>query len=214
MKRAARPDAPLAAQRTATLPRWVDGFLSEPMCNKILDELEITLWKPSTVVYRRSGGELRQGLSRSRRSETAHEQWFSPELKRVLRRIDSRLARLLGHDPVRHEAWQATRYRRGDTFQDHFDAGHWSDDPHGERERSVVIYLRAPARGGGTRFRELGLDVQARVGRLLTWGNLLPNGEPDPRMLHAGTPVTRGVKIVLVTWIRQNDTHIGRRRKS
>lgn len=196
----------LADEESATpLPRWVDGFLSESLCNEILDELEVTLWKPSTVSYRLDGGKSRHGLSRRRRSETAHEEWFSPELKLILRQIEKRIARLLGLRAYCHESWQALRYGRGDKFMEHFDVGHGDDGLHRERERSIVIYLNSPDRGGSTTFRELGLKVEARCGRLLTWKNLLPNGEIDLTMLHASAPVVRGIKTVLVTWVRPNN---------
>lgn len=208
MSRTILPDPEI----TGTLPHWIDGFLREETCSKLLDELAITVWKPSLVVHRRPRGELLHTMEHSRRSETAHERWFSAEPKRVLRRVERRLESLLGPEIGVYEQWQATRYRHGDTFEDHFDAGHWSGEPYGERARTVVIYLNDPSRGAGTRFRKLGLEVDAKRGRLLTWGNLLPNGERDPRMMHAGLPVRRGFKTILVTWIRQHKLDDGRTR--
>jgi hypothetical protein len=61
----------------------------------------------------------------------------------------------------------------------------------------------APTRaGGGTHFRALDLLVEARAGRLLTWKELVAGGTNDS-MTHAGTPVSEGEKITLVTWQRQ-----------
>lgn len=199
MKRAALPDPPTLESR----PRWTDGLLSKRTCSLILEELEITFWRPSSVVAKQQNGSLKDYYSASRVSETAHEEWFSPELRRELRRIETRIATMLDAVVARFEEWQAIRYRRGGRFDFHFDAGYWADEPAGEREKTVLIYLDTPGAGGGTRFRELNIQVDARAGRLLTWDNLLPSGERDPRMLHAGVPVTKGIKTVLVTWVRQ-----------
>jgi prolyl 4-hydroxylase len=184
-------------------PRWIDGFLSRRTCAHILEELEIVFWKPSTVLVRERDGYLRSGQSAHRLSETAHEEWFAPELKRALRKIEERLLGLLGCATLRYEPWQATRYRRGGKFDYHFDAGYWKKDPYGERERTVLIYLDTAEQGGGTSFKELDLKIAAQAGRLLTWNNLLPDGSRNPHMLHASIPLRRGTKTVLITWIRQ-----------
>jgi prolyl 4-hydroxylase len=41
------------------------------------------------------------------------------------------------------------------------------------------------------------------VGRLLVWNNLLPNGNCNHAMVHAGLPVTDGSKTILTTWERE-----------
>jgi prolyl 4-hydroxylase len=185
-------------------PRWMDGFLSGRTCAWILDELEIALWRPSTVVSRQEDGSLQDYHSATRLSETAREQWFSPALRRELRRIEKRIAAILDAEVSRFEQWQASLYRRGGRFDFHFDTGYWGHEPAGERAKTVLLFLDTPGAGGGTKFKELRIEVDARAGRLLTWDNLLPNGKREPRMLHAGVPVARGTKTVLVTWIRQN----------
>ena len=199
MKRAALAEPPLPEHRL----RWTDGFLSERACRRILEELEISFWKPSSVIARQWDGSLRSYGSTRRVSETAHEQWFSPELLRELRRIEKRVAVILDAEVARFEQWQATRYRRGGRFDSHLDTGYWADEPAGEREKTVVIYLDTPGAGGGTRFEALDIVVEAKAGRLLTWDNLLGDGEKNPRMLHAAVPVASGIKTVLVTWVRQ-----------
>src|SRR5260370_14246097 len=94
-------------------PRWMDGCLSGRTCAWIIDELEIALWRPSTVVSRQEDGSLQDYHSATRLSETAHEQWFSPALRRELRRIEKRIAAILDAEVSRFEQWQASLYRRG-----------------------------------------------------------------------------------------------------
>jgi prolyl 4-hydroxylase len=181
---------------------WQDGFLSPRDCALLLDELQFSFWRPSTVVTRYGESLLRQRTN-TRLSETTTETWFSATLLRAMRRIERRLCRLLGRPPENFEEWQATRYATGGRFDDHNDAGHWREDAAGEREMTVLLYLQTPEKGGGTRFRDLGEEIEARAGRLLVWTNLLEDGRVNPRMIHAGVPVRKGKKCVLVTWIRE-----------
>jgi prolyl 4-hydroxylase len=194
-------------------PLWIDDFLSQETCAVVLEELEISFWRPSLVVRRNPKGLLRLHRSRRRVSESSSQEWFSPELLRELRRIETRLARLLGRPRERYETWQATRYDIGGKFDLHYDCGCWQNEPEGEREATVLIYLDSPSRGGGTCFPELGLEVEARAGRLLVWKNLLADGECDPRMIHSSLPLRRGRKTTLVTWIRQREIRTGTRSK-
>jgi prolyl 4-hydroxylase len=187
----------------AATPTWVDGFLTPVACARALDELDFAFWRPSTVVNRARDGSVYSHVSLVRVSETTSESWFTPELRALLRRVERRLCTKLGVERNRFEEWQAVRYRRGGRFDYHLDAGFWSGEPAGEREWTVLLYLDTPPAGGATRFKELGLDVQAVAGRLLVWNNLLEPGIANPWMLHAGAPVRRGCKTILVTWIRE-----------
>src|ERR1700730_14926244 len=102
-KRAASADPPAFEGQ----PLWRDGFLSSRTCGWILDELEIALWRPSSVVARQQDGSLKDYQSASRLSETAHEEWFSPALRRELHRIERRIATILDAEVSRFEHWQA-----------------------------------------------------------------------------------------------------------
>ena len=113
------------------VPLWIDRFLSRDVCDRLLDELDVAFWKASTVVLRGPGGAMRTGYSGSRVSDTAHERWFSPALRRRLRGIERRLEPVIGSAAGRFEPWQATRYRRGQKFDYHYDAGYWTGDPCG-----------------------------------------------------------------------------------
>ncbi|HEV7993254.1 MAG TPA: 2OG-Fe(II) oxygenase [Gemmatimonadaceae bacterium] len=188
---------------------WIDGFLRPEQCAAMLDELDFALWRPSTVAERYDGAELSVVRRSMRVSESTAEEWFTPALRRMIRAIDARIARLVPRLAARRERWQATRYVRGGRFDYHFDCGHWADEPAGERERTVLLYLDTPRRGGSTHFRELDVDVEARAGRLVVWRNLTPARARDPDMLHAGAPLAAGRKTVLVTWVRQRTLRTG-----
>ena len=205
MPRSTLAPAPPPPGALDAAPYWVDGFLPPAVRAQMLEELRWAFWKPSTVVELTRAGELRSRTSAARVSESTDEAWFSDALKDQLRAVEGRLTEWFGIRPEQCERWQATRYPRGGTFDYHFDCGYWGHEPAGDREHTILIYLKQPAEGGSTRFRELDLDVEPRAGRLLVWKNLLPNGERNPAMLHSSVPIVRGTKTVLVTWARQRD---------
>ena len=184
---------------------WIEAFLTPEKCERILDELQFAFWAPSTVTHYQPW-RTRTERSPVRVSETTSEKWFTPELQRTMRSIDRRLESLVPRFQSRREEWQATRYPLGGKFDYHLDSGHWSHGSGGYREHTVLIYLNTPRRGGATHFKELDVSVRAKTGRLLVWRNMLSRDERDLDMLHAGTPLVAGRKIVLVTWVRQRKT--------
>jgi len=181
----------------------VDAFLSVKECHSIVAELEFSAWQPSLTYRQRSGGSYHNVLSPFRVSETAHQQWFSEELTVLVKIIEDRMQSLMAVNLGRLEPWQATRYSPGGRFDYHLDAGYWDAHHAGDRVSTFVLYLDTPSQGGSTHFRALDISVKAKAGRLLVWNNLFANGECDYRMIHCSTPVFKGTKTTLVTWLRQ-----------
>jgi prolyl 4-hydroxylase len=186
----------------------LDDFVSDAHCEAIREELDFAFWTPSTVVARtRDGHDVI--ASSHRISETTGEEWFSADLRRHIRRIETRLCRLLELKRSNLEPWQATRYRRGGKFDAHFDGGApFRNEPAGDREVTLLVYLSTPAAGGSTTFPELGLDVHARAGTVVAWTNLRADGTVDPNMIHAARPLRKGSKVTLTTWSRQRSVRI------
>jgi prolyl 4-hydroxylase len=182
---------------------WIDGFLGAEECARILEELQFVFWSASTVLVHYGDQSVKSVRSQRRLSESTLEEWFSPELMRIIRTIQKRIAPLIPGIYRRRERWQATRYMKGGRFDYHYDCGKWGDDPAGERVHTVLIYLDTPRRGGSTQFPGFDLDIKARAGRLLAWKNLTAEGLCDRGMLHASAPLKEGRKTTLVTWVRQ-----------
>ncbi len=106
----------------------------------------------------------------------------------------------------RFEPWQAARYRRGERFDDHHDAGLFAHSASGERTHTVVLYLTDHQRGGSIFFPDLKESFRPQAGRILVWRNLLDDGTVDSRMRHAALPAVR-TKTILTTWVRQRSFH-------
>lgn len=181
----------------------LDDFVAATTCRKILQELEFSHWGDSAVV-KYNGDELSPAyFSDTRSSQTSGQVWFSDELNGYLAGIEEKLAALLRTKTNRFEEWQATRYGKDDKFDYHVDCGNWHNTAAGERKRTFLLYLEAPAKGGETHFRALNRTILPRRGRMVVWNNLLPNGNCNFGMIHAGLPVVKGRKTILVSWERQ-----------
>ncbi len=201
----ARKKAVSKYQRTPVTPEifYIDGFLSGDECREILQELDFAFWRPSLTYTKQPDGKYLDLLCPLRVSRTAHIYWFTSELRALMDKVDRRLQQEFGVDPVCLEDWQATDYAPGGKFDYHLDAGYWADHYAGDRILTFLLYLNTPLKGGATSFRALDQTVQPKEGRLLVWRNLFPDGSPDARMIHSGTPLIKGRKTTLVSWQRQ-----------
>ena len=125
-------------------------------------------------------------------------------------RLAARLASYADATLERAEPLAILRYRPGEQYRPHRDAlgaSALAGDPlrsAGDRSTTILGYLNAPAEGGETDFPKLGIRIPAQTGRILVFGNL-EGGDPAPLSLHAGLPVTRGVKWLASLWIRQEN---------
>lgn len=182
---------------------WDDTFISAATAERMRRELKYALWRGSRVVKPDGEGGHLIAESTKRVSESAAQQWFTAELQSDIVAIEGALCTAFGLDAARLESWQAVRYRTGGKFELHHDGGSFAAEPAGERVLTILIYLQTPASGGETYFPELDLLVTAVAGKLVVWNNLLPDGRPNNRFLHAATPVHAGRKTILTTWSRE-----------
>ena len=112
------------------------------------------------------------------------------------------------------EELQVVRYLPGQEFKPHLDAFDESADGKrawemyggGQRDATILIYLDGPEEGGETVFPELGLRVPPTPRAALLWRNVRSDGAVDPRLLHGGEPVRRGVKYAVNLWFRRDPT--------
>lgn len=179
-----------------------DDFLSSDQCNEILFSIDTGLWEGSRVVSVVENQRHIDTYSNSRTSKTIFEYLFSSQLKQLITAAQHQITLKTNISAEKLEGWQITRYGFEEKFEYHIDGGFLKDDPAGEREKTILLYLMSPIKGGETHFRALNLYVRPIQGRLVIWDNLLPNGNSNYAMMHAGLPVKKGVKIILNTWSR------------
>jgi prolyl 4-hydroxylase len=122
--------------------------------------------------------------------------------------MEKRASDLLGLSVEQIEPLQLVRYRVGEFFGVHHDLGILYDDGsvelppknHWSKRRMVTIFVYLNASDGCTSFPALDLKVTPKCGRAVLFCNILQNGMPDPRTVHAGEPPQSGVKYGLNIW--------------
>lgn len=118
----------------------------------------------------------------------------------VVQAINRTIARASGTEAGWGEPLTILRYQPSQQYRPHHDAG--GRESGGKlRHWTALIWLNDDFEGGETHFPELKLKVRGGVGDLLLFRNVV-DGKRDERMLHAGLPVTSGVKWMASRWIR------------
>ncbi|MGL4768357.1 MAG: 2OG-Fe(II) oxygenase [Formosimonas sp.] len=130
----------------------------------------------------------------------------------LIARIEKRIAQLIHWPEANGEGLQILRYENAGEYRAHFDffdpalagsAKHLARG--GQRCGTLIMYLSDVIEGGGTRLPSIGLEIRPRKGSALFFANVTANNEVDRQTLHAGLPVTQGVKYIATKWLRDRE---------
>ena len=126
-----------------------------------------------------------------------------------------RLAALTQKGMRTHEELHVVHYRSGQEYQPHYDfcdpardKDDWTSEPGGNREITVIMYLKAPGPNGGgkTAFPMARHSVEPQQGDAVMFNNLNQNGYVDHLTMHGGCPPTSNEeKWIATKWIRQRE---------
>jgi prolyl 4-hydroxylase len=176
-----------------------ERFLSPAECVDLTALIRKTL-RPSTISTPPSGEED----AHFRTSSTCDLE----RSERIVKRLDARICGALGVDPSYGEPNQGQWYEVGQEFKPHtdffkpYELERFSTEAWGQRTWTFMIYLNKPEGGGATRFVDVDLTIEPRVGMAVLWNNLLPAGEGNNLTRHQGMPVTAGRKVIITKWFR------------
>lgn len=191
--------------------------LSSPSGERILDTPEVTLFRgfassaecsylvsaaepafQAATVGHVSGGAQQQN-QQIRTCDVAAFPWIAEDL--LIQALNRRIAAASGTEAECGEPLQVLRYRPGQQFKPHRDC----IEPGGnQRMLTMLVYLNEDYTGGETEFLKSGFKVRRSRGDAILFRNADSAGNPDPDSLHAGLPVTSGVKLLASRWIRQH----------
>jgi prolyl 4-hydroxylase len=116
-----------------------------------------------------------------------------------------RIAATIGVPPGALEEPQVLHYAVGQQFTRHYDYLDPSDpsiETAGQRLATFLVYLNDGYMDGETEFPTLNLRHKGHRGSALYFANLLGDGSPDTRSLHAGRAPRLGEKWVFSQWVR------------
>ena len=155
-------------------------------------------WLEKAMVTAESGGAQFGGVRDADSSAISH---LTEDL--IVQRINRCIAAATGTRTEWGEPLNVLRYKQGQQYRPHHDG-------RGSREGSTrimtaLIWLNEQFDGGETDFPELNIRVRGGLGDMLVFRNVHDDGSQDERLLHAGLPVSQGVKWMASRWIRATD---------
>ncbi|HVM38062.1 MAG TPA: 2OG-Fe(II) oxygenase [Sphingomicrobium sp.] len=174
--------------------RLARNFLSADECAFLMRAAEPAL-RPSMVI------DPHTRRPRPDPVRTSRGMNFGPDAENlVVHAINRRIAALTGTRVECGEPLHVLCYAQGQEFRPHVDAIAGAAN---QRQWTALVWLNAGYEGGETDFPQIGIDVSGSPGDCLFFRNVDDRGNPEPRMRHAGLPITRGVKWIASRWIRQ-----------
>ena len=179
------------------------NLLSDEECEAIIAAASPRMQR-SLTVDNQSGGEAVND------DRTSNGMFFQRGELDLISRIEARIARLLGWPTENGEGLQVLHYRPGAEYKPHYDyfAPNEPGTPTilkrgGQRVGTLVMYLNEPARGGGTTFPDVGLQIVPRRGNAVFFSYDRP--DPATKTLHGGAPVLEGEKWIATKWLRERE---------
>lgn len=177
------------------------GLLSHEECDELMALARTRLARSETVDNSTGGSEVNA-------SRTSEGMFFQRGEYPLCDRIERRIAALVNWPVENGEGLQVLRYGPGAEYRPHHDYF----DPQqpgaatilkrgGQRVGTVVMYLNTPAKGGGTTFPDVHLEVAPAKGNAVFFSYDRPH--PITRTLHGGAPVVEGEKWVATKWMRE-----------
>ena len=121
----------------------------------------------------------------------------------IVQRINRCIAAATGTRPEWGEPLNVLRYKQGQQFRPHHDGRGSGEGP--MRIMTALIWLNEQFDGGETEFPRLKIRVRGGIGDMLVFRNFRDDGSEDDRLIHAGLPVSQGVKWMASRWIRATD---------
>ena len=186
-------------------PRLVvfGGLLDDAECDALVAAAAPRMARSETVVNETGGNEVNP-------SRTSRGMFFGRGELPLCQRIEQRIGALLNWPVVNGEGLQVLHYQPGAEYKPHHD---YFDPAQpgmaavlargGQRVATLVIYLNTPARGGGTTFPDIGLEVAPVKGHGVFFS--YDRADPATRTLHGGAPVLAGEKWVATKWLRERE---------
>lgn len=176
--------------------RVVDNWATPKECGALIEYCE------GQALFRRSMVRRQEALELSFASanRTSASALIADRGAPLVATLLSRAAALAGVAGNCIEDPQCVRYHPGQRFDAHVDGAH--------RTYTLLVYLNEGFGAGETRFPDLDLAVEPRVGRALLFRNVDRSGAEIPWSRHIGTAPSRGIKYACNLWVRCNPAHV------
>ena len=178
-------------------------LLSDEECDALIDAARPRMARSLTVATRTGGQEVND-------DRTSNGMFFTRGESEVIARIEARIARLVNWPIENGEGIQVLQYGPGAEYKPHYDYFEPGEpgtpsivQRGGQRVGTLVMYLSEPAKGGGTTFPDIHMEVAPKRGNAVFFSYERPH--PSTRTLHGGAPVIEGEKWIATKWLRERE---------
>ncbi len=179
------------------------AFLPANFCARLMAQAARRL-KPAKVYNPERKSDVHSG---TRTNSIAQFNLVEHELLHFI--LQERMANACGVSRLNFEATSILHYKPGEQIMNHYDFVA-TDLPdydqeiatNGQRIITFLVYLNDSYDSGETAFPKLGISHKGKAGEGFFFTNALPDGSPDHRVLHAGTPAFNGEKWIVSQFIR------------
>jgi prolyl 4-hydroxylase len=176
-------------------------LLSGEECEQLIALAKPRLARSLTVATKTGGEEVNA-------DRTSNGMFFQRGENELVRRIEQRIARLVNWPEENGEGLQILQYGPGAEYKPHYDYFDPAEPGTptilrrgGQRVGTLVIYLAEPAKGGGTVFPDVHMEVAPKRGNAVFFS--YERAHPSTRTLHGGSPVLQGEKWIATKWLRE-----------
>ncbi len=177
------------------------NLLSDEECDALIEAARPRLARSLTVQTQTGGEEINV-------DRTSNGMFFQRGESELIRRIESRIARLVHWPEENGEGLQVLHYSPGAEYKPHYDYFDPAEPGTptilkrgGQRVATLVMYLSEPEKGGGTVFPDVHMEVAPKRGNAVFFSYERPH--PSTRTLHGGSPVIAGEKWIATKWLRE-----------
>lgn len=188
--------------RIAQPPIVVFGdVLSQEECDALIAAAQPRMARSLTVSVKNGGEEVHE-------DRTSRGMFFRRNENEVVARVERRLAELVNWPIENGEGLQILHYRPGAEYKPHYDYFDPAEPGTasilkrgGQRVATIIMYLSAPEKGGGTVFPDVHCEVAPQRGNAVFFS--YDRAHPSSKSLHGGTPVIAGEKWIATKWLRE-----------
>lgn len=172
----------------------IPNFLKKDACDAFIKFASNKL-EPAQVV-----GDI---ISEHRTAEYCWIRQPHPELDKLKEWV----SKFIGYPVENQEEIHIVKYNVGGEYKLHHDYFEFGDGENirdcGNRTHSFLVYLNDDFEGGETEFPRLNLKIKPELGKAVCWVNTIQEN-PIVESEHAGLPVTKGEKWILIIWNRSH----------
>ena len=180
----------------------IPDFLTDEECNYLCDYILNNNTRSAVVADGKEHSTYHSG-------RTSHTSTL-PLNDDIVKQVDFKISNELNVDIKYGEPIQGQLYNENQYFNHHSDCfagagliNHCLSS--GQRTWTFMIYLNDVEEGGETDFPELKQRFTPQKRMAVVWKSSDGLGTENNNALHAGLPVTKGQKMVITKWFRENE---------